>query len=108
LDGLPGKDPARFDITTVEAENGTAHARRQQLVHLDLIIFALNQQISPADAPAATVGIGARRRQRSGADQIVHVDPILGLILKGQGFLAHKRRAGLGEVGVEHPFARKA
>ena len=75
LPRLAGDHPARLDIAAVEVEVRPRRRAALRLVHPDPDVFALQQEIPPAQAEFRAPGIGAVGRQRAGVDQPGLVDP---------------------------------
>jgi len=66
-DRLAGQDPAALDIAPVKAEPGCGHVGQFRLRPPDLVVLALQQEVTPADPELAAVSAGAPRGQRAGS-----------------------------------------
>src|SRR5262249_13744950 len=104
--GLPGQDPACFDITTIEIETRGGLARQLGSSFANMKIPPLKQQIAPIDSPLTAINIDIRNRQVPGADKPVHVDPQLGAVLQVEDLSAYSRCAAGVDVRVEHVLTR--
>ena len=92
-DGLSGQDPTALDIAAVEAEPRCRHVRQFRLGYAELVVFALHQQVTPADSELAAVDTRSVRGKRAGGDQLVEVDAQLRLVAERDCGAAYSRCA---------------
>src|SRR5439155_7501415 len=89
------------------------HVRQFRLVEADLVVLALQPEVTPAGPERTAVNIGTPRGQRASADQLVEVDPQLGKVSECECGAAdpggavcvyvRMKRHLAGELGMEVP-----
>ena len=77
------------------------------LGYAELVVFALHQQVAPAETEFSAVDTRSVRGKRASGDQLVEIDSQLGLVAERDCGPAHPGRAIGIDVRVEHGPTRQ-